>query len=95
MLKKLAIRIHNTEKVKVPVFDIDAKAITKGPNQTEVEKQYMEMDFEGAFHKYDVMEELGLDPLDLGNIDLLRPKLRQMLADDQVEKDVIPTLNDR
>ena len=34
------------------------------------------MDFAGTFHKYDVMEELGLDPLDLGKIDILRPKLR-------------------
>ena len=32
MLKKLALRIHNSEKIKVPVFDIEAKAVTKGPN---------------------------------------------------------------
>jgi len=43
----------------------------------------MDLDFSGQFLKFDVMEELGLDPLDLGNLDLLRPKLRQMLLDDK------------
>ena len=41
------------------------------------------------------MEELGLDPLDLGNIGLLRPKLQQLLRDDQIELEIIQTFNDR
>ena len=41
------------------------------------------------------MEELGLDPLDLANIDLLRPKLRQMLAQDNLSEQFIAELNDK
>ena len=37
MMKKLALHIHHTEKVKVPLFDIESKTITKGPNQAEAE----------------------------------------------------------
>ena len=76
MLRSLALHIHNTQKVKVPIFDIEAKTITKGPNKSETESRRLEIDFEGNFIKYDVMEELGLDPRDLGNLDVLRPKLR-------------------
>ena len=82
MLKKLAVHIHQSENVKVPIFDIEAKTITKGPNKIETEQQFIQMDFGSAFIQYDVMEELGLDPLDLGNIDKLRPKLKEMLTSD-------------
>ena len=33
MLKSLAIHIHGSELVQVPIFDINAKAITKGPEK--------------------------------------------------------------
>ena len=85
LLKKLLLEIHGKESIEIPVFDIDAKSVTRqeqtkdgdtSPAQQEVSK----LDLTGSFAQYDVMEELGLDPLDLANIDLLRPKLRQMLA---------------
>ena len=42
------------------------------------------------------MEELGLDPLDLGNLDLLRPKLRHMLVGDKIYAEaLINSLNDK
>ena len=43
------------------------------------------------------MEELGLDPLDLGNLDLLRPKLRSMLLDNNgmVSESIVNNFNDK
>jgi|688.fasta_scaffold654679_1 lysyl-tRNA synthetase class II len=42
------------------------------------------------------MENLGLDPLDLANLPLLRPKIRQMLFEDHYgKKEYIATLNDK
>ena len=41
------------------------------------------------------MEELGLDPVDLDNLNLLRPKLQQMLKEDKLEFKLIQDLNDR
>ena len=41
----------------------------------------MRLDFSQEFPKYDVMEQLGLDPLDLADLSMLRPKLRHMLHD--------------
>jgi lysyl-tRNA synthetase class II len=53
------------------------------------------LDFTQEFAKFDVMTELGLDPLDLGNLDVLRPKLRSMLTEDNQPKGVIETMNDK
>ena len=41
------------------------------------------------------MDELGLDPLDLGNLELLRPKLQQMLLQHMDDQNVIQTMNDK
>ena len=43
------------------------------------------------------MEELGLDPLDLGNLDLLRPKLRSMLLDNNgiLSESIVNNFNDK
>ena len=41
------------------------------------------------------MNELGLDPLDLGNLNTLRPKLKQMLTEDQLDLEIIKDLNDK
>ena len=43
------------------------------------------------------MEELGLDPLDLGNLDLLRPKLRSMLLENSgvISESMVRELNDK
>ena len=68
LLKKLLLEIHGTESIEIPVFDIDAKSVTRqeqtkdgdtSPAQQEVSK----LDLTGSFAQYDVMEELGLDPL--------------------------------
>lgn len=54
------------------------------------------MNLAEEFPKYDVMEELGLDPLDLGEMDKLRPKLHQMLLEDKmVESGLLGSLNDK
>ena len=76
LLKSLAIHIHGSELIKVPIFDIEAKAITKGPEKKDKVQKMLEIDFSGEFTSFKVMEELGLDPLDLGNLELLRPKLQ-------------------
>mmetsp|Transcript_29619 Transcript_29619/g.39391 ORF Transcript_29619/g.39391 Transcript_29619/m.39391 type:complete len:82 (+) Transcript_29619:458-703(+) len=41
------------------------------------------------------MEELGLDPLDLGKMALLRPKLCQMLLSEGLPEKVIDEMNDK
>ena len=41
------------------------------------------------------MEELGLDPLDLGNLNTLRPKLRHMLTQDKLDLKIVNDLNDK
>ena len=41
------------------------------------------------------MEELGLDPLDLGDLNLLRPKLREMLSEDFSDPKLVHDLNDK
>ena len=41
------------------------------------------------------MEELGLDPLDLGNLDLLRPKLHSMLIENNLSKSIVLDMNDK
>lgn len=58
------------------MFDIDGKVVTRESTQSTTQQKSMMLDFSKEFPKYDVMEELGLDPLDLGKLDLLRPKLR-------------------
>jgi len=40
------------------------------------------------------MEELGLDPLDLGDLDKLRPKLRALLKESNYPEKIIGELND-
>jgi len=75
MLRALLVSVHGSTSATVPVFDIDAKTVTRG-EADEAESKTLELDFSGEFQKFDVMETLGLDPLDLGNLDLLRPKLR-------------------
>ena len=54
----------------------------------------MLLDFSKEFPKYDVMEELGLDPLDLGNLDLLKPKLRQMLREHNFPEKLVEEFNE-
>ena len=95
LFRSLALHIHGVEKIKVPIFDIEAKAITKGPKQTNAELKHYEVDFGGRFSKFSVMEELGLDPRDLCNLDILRPKLRDMLISDRFEREFIHGLNDK
>ena len=41
------------------------------------------------------MDELGLDPIDLGNLEILRPKLQQMLLQHMDDQNVIQTMNDK
>ena len=41
------------------------------------------------------MEELGLDPLDLANLDILRPKLRLMLQENNLAESLVNELNDK
>ena len=43
------------------------------------------------------MEELGIDPLDLGHLDILRPKLRSMLLENSglISESVVRELNDK
>ena len=55
-------------------------------------QKVLEIDFSKPFQRLDVMEELGLDPKDLGNMQTLRPKLQEMLSKSlpQVDK-----LNDK
>ncbi len=53
------------------------------------------LDFSQEFPKFDVMTELGLDPLDLGNLDILRPKLRQMLNEENYATGLLETMNDK
>jgi lysyl-tRNA synthetase class II len=59
----------------------------------------MRLDVSSPFPKYDVMEELGLDPLDLAPEKLeklLRPKLIDMLvADNYAKREFIETFNDK
>lgn len=55
----------------------------------------MMLDFESAFPKYDVMEELGLDPLDLADLDKLRPKLRDMLEKEGLGSALVQEMNDK
>lgn len=55
----------------------------------------MLLDFSKEFERYDVMEELGLDPLDLGNLDTLRPKLKQMLSQDNIPGALLNSMNDK
>ena len=77
VLRKLLVTVHGAEKVEVPIFDIDAKTVTRGEAfMDSVKEEYRMLDFAGRFERYDVMETLGLDPLDLGKMDILRPKLR-------------------
>ena len=83
----------------MPVFDIDAKTITRpgadGADGGKAQKM-LRIDFSGEFKKYDVMEELGLDPLDLGRLDTLRPKLKDMLiTEDKVDSNFVQQLNDK
>ena len=95
LLKSLAIHIHGNELVQVPIFDINAKAITKGPEKSEKLEKKLEIDFRGDFTSFSVMDELGLDPLDLGNLEILRPKLQQMMLQHMDDQNVIQTMNDK
>lgn len=64
---------QGSEKVIIPQFDINQRA-------GDAPQKVLELDFSKPFQRLDVMEELGLDPKDLGNMETLRPKLREMLS---------------
>ena len=49
LLKSLAIHVHGSELVQVPIFDIEAKEITKGPNKKVKEEKMLTIDFSGDF----------------------------------------------
>lgn len=101
LLRALLVEIHGSPSASVPVFDIDQKTVTRGGHTSSdssvaESQKTLDLDFSGGFKKLDVMEELGLDPLDLGNLVLLRPKLREMLVSDKtLPEPLIGSLNDK
>lgn len=99
MLKQLLIDVHGTETIDIPMFNINAKTITREAKNRalgdQANTQTIKLDFSGEFIKYDVMEELGLDPLDLGNLNLLRPKLHSMLIENSVSRSIALDMNDK
>ena len=50
LMKSVAINVHGSELVRVPIFDIEAKEVTKGPNKKEKEEKFLTLDFRGEFH---------------------------------------------
>ena len=53
--------------------------MTRGEEGSSEDKKVIKLDFSGQFPKYDVMEELGIDPLDLADMTKLTPHLRNKL----------------
>jgi lysyl-tRNA synthetase class II len=80
MLGELSVHLFGSKKVLIPQFDMDQKTITRGENEGTVIHEVKEVfyDFESSFAKYDVCEEIGIDPKVFDEQDGLR-KLRSYL----------------
>lgn len=94
LFQGVAHDLFGTLVPEIPVFDIHHKTNTETGKSSK--SQVIQLDVSKQFDRYDVMENLGLDPLDLANLPLLRPKIRQMLFEDHYgKKEYIATLNDK
>jgi lysyl-tRNA synthetase class II len=91
LLKALCIELYGSEHVLIPQFDIEHKVITKGADPDEQPEQKMlELDFRGTFSKFDVMSELQIDPLLLGDLQELK-----VVLDREIRHNILPTIKEK
>jgi lysyl-tRNA synthetase class II len=80
-LSALAIELYGSDKVLIPQFDMEAKSVTRG-GEGEIggskEVKSVMFNFGGEYDKYDVCEELKIDPELFGHQGGLK-KLRDIL----------------
>ena len=81
LLNGLSKDLFGTTSPEIPVWDINHKVNTLTGQSTK--KKVLKLDLNEPFKQYDVMETLGLDPLDLEEtkMPVLREKMREMLRE--------------
>jgi lysyl-tRNA synthetase class 2 len=82
LLKKLCVELYGSDHVLIPQFDI-----RRDQNDDKAEEKFVELDFREPFKKYDVMTEIGVDPLLLENL----PELdRQLIS--KIRGELLPEI---